>query len=119
MLRNLSGTGRQVALLGAMGELGTWSERLHRKVGQTAVEKGVQLLFALGADSKFIIEAARQAGLSENQAQWFENHQTLLEAYEAISKSDDKILVKGSRSQKMEQVVRPLGESTCCITSIS
>lgn len=105
MVRQLPGSGRNVALLGAMGELGQHSRMLHEQVGKTAVERGIGLLFALGKDSKFTVEAARNAGLSEKDCAWFEDHASLTQSYRRVSLPGDRILIKGSRSQKMEQVV--------------
>ncbi|MFZ5806454.1 MAG: UDP-N-acetylmuramoyl-tripeptide--D-alanyl-D-alanine ligase [Verrucomicrobiota bacterium] len=105
MLQVLMGKGRCVALLGAMGELGSYSQPLHEMVGATAAQKGVGLLFALGEDSKWMIQAAQKNGLTKKTARWFKNHEELAEAYVKSAKSDDKILVKGSRSQTMEKVL--------------
>jgi len=110
MVRQLPGSGRNVALLGAMGELGKHSRFLHEKVGSTAVEKEIGLLFALGEDSRYTVSAARSAGIPEDSCRWFENHQTLASSYRSRSLPGDRVLVKGSRSQTMEHVVSALKE---------
>lgn len=116
-LQSLSGHGRAVVMLGAMGELGSHSRRLHEKVGEAAVEKGIQILFALGEDARCMVEAAQKRGLNEKQSRWFKSHEELVEAYIKEARPDDKILVKGSRSQHMEKVVQLLeGGSKCSST---
>lgn len=115
-IRELSGSGRSVALLGAMGELGKFSEELHQWVGRAAVEKGINILFAFGKDGRFIVEGALKAGLSEENCRWFETHEALAEAYRAIARNDDKVLIKGSRSQQMEKVLPYLKKVPCSIT---
>ncbi|MFH1066408.1 MAG: UDP-N-acetylmuramoyl-tripeptide--D-alanyl-D-alanine ligase [bacterium] len=113
-LQALSGSGRSVVILGAMGELGSHSRRLHEKVGEAAAEKGVQLLFALGEDARCMVEAAQKRGLNEQQSRWFKSHEELAEAYVKVARPDDKILIKGSRSQHMEKIVQMLeGGATC------
>ena len=65
------------------------------------------LCFAVGADAKTLVEAARQARRGE-WARWFANREELLAAYRREAKADDRILVKGSRSQKMDLVAAEL-----------
>jgi UDP-N-acetylmuramoyl-tripeptide--D-alanyl-D-alanine ligase len=110
MLAKLPGEGRLVALLGAMGELGRHREELHRLVGRSMAGAGVGLLFALGDDSRWTVEAARAGGMSEAAARWFAGHEELAGAYLESARDGDRILVKGSRSQQMEKVVRHLLE---------
>lgn len=124
MVKSLVGKGRCVALLGAMGELGGYSKRLHEMVGTAAVEKGIQLLFAMGEDSRFMVKAAQKAGLDAKHSRWFPDHEKLAAAYKRSAQQGDRILAKGSRSQKMERVVKLLQENckskkggvTCCST---
>lgn len=108
MVRQLPGKGRNVALLGAMGELGKHSRFLHEKVGTAAAEKGIGLLFALGEDSRHTVSAAREAGIPS--CLWFADHKALASSYRSASLPGDRILVKGSRSQTMEHVVTALKE---------
>lgn len=95
---------RRVALLGAMGELGEWSERLHRWTGERAADAGIAVLFAVGEASRPLIEAAAARGV---KARWFASKGELIDAYRA-SAGADAVLVKGSRSQAMEEVVAAL-----------
>jgi UDP-N-acetylmuramyl pentapeptide synthase len=41
-------------------------------------------------------------------ARWFANREELLAAYRREAKADDRILVKGSRSQAMDRVAAEL-----------
>jgi UDP-N-acetylmuramoyl-tripeptide--D-alanyl-D-alanine ligase len=107
-LQLLSGGSQRIALLGAMGELGVWAERLHRWVGEQAAAIGMTHVFAVGKESQWLIEGARQAGLSEVAAQWFSSKEELVTGYQKIARADDCIVVKGSRSQQMETVVEAL-----------
>lgn len=100
-LMALPGSGRGVALLGSMGELGARAEELHRWVGQECARAGFSRLLALGPGAPWLVEGARSGGLS---ADAFNNHEELAAAYLAESRPDDRILIKGSRSQTMERV---------------
>jgi len=96
-----------VALLGAMAELGSFSPMLHEDSGTTVARSQTGLCFAVGADSKFLIEAARKVRKGE-WARWFASREELLKAYRAEAQPDDRILVKGSRSQQMDLVAAEL-----------
>jgi len=113
----LPGGGAKVALFGAMGELGKWSKILHEVVGRAVVENNFQSCFCIGAESQALVEAAVTAGMSEDQARWFQTREELFEYYLTVSRPDDRVLVKGSRSQQMDLVVDWLKKgATCSIT---
>lgn len=104
----LPGSGRGVALLGSMGELGARSAELHRWVGAEAARSGIGLVYALGPGAEEIARGAREAGLEPSAVGIFSDHATLAAAYRSASRPDDRIVVKGSRSQTMEKVVTAL-----------
>ena len=56
-------TGRKIAVLGDMLELGDFSEQLHREVGAELVKNNFDILIAVGELGKFIAEGAKDAGL--------------------------------------------------------
>ncbi|MCB6183492.1 UDP-N-acetylmuramoyl-L-alanyl-D-glutamate--2,6-diaminopimelate ligase [Leeia sp. TBRC 13508] len=96
VLARLDGT--RIYVMGGMGELGVDSQSLHAEVGQYAVGK-VNYLLAWGGDS---FAAAKQFG--EN-GYFFEDFQALLNKVATLVDKDVTVLVKGSRSMKMERVV--------------
>ncbi|HEY9030613.1 MAG TPA: UDP-N-acetylmuramoyl-tripeptide--D-alanyl-D-alanine ligase [Kangiella sp.] len=96
-LASLSGT--KVLILGDMAELGDESAQYHREVGEYAKEKNINQLLVNGQWVKYSAEA-----FGDN-AQWFENKEFLVSHLMSVIQSDYKILVKGSRSAQMEQVV--------------
>jgi UDP-N-acetylmuramoyl-tripeptide--D-alanyl-D-alanine ligase len=114
----MPGEGRKVALLGAMGELGGFSEVLHQFVGRTAREESMDLLFVTGEPGRAVVSAARQAGMDAGSARWFESAESLFDAYHAQALPGDRIVVKGSRSQRMERVAGWLkkGALSCSTT---
>lgn len=99
-LASLSGT--KVLVLGDMGELGDESERYHREVGEYAKHRNIDRLLVCG---KWVKHSAEAFG---KQAHWFETKDMLVSYMKSIIQSDYKILVKGSRSARMEQVVDAL-----------
>ena len=106
-LESLPGKGRAVALLGAMAELGSFSPMLHAESGAMVAKSRAALCFAVGADAKNLVEAARK-NRPGDWARWFASREELVAAYRREAKADDRILVKGSRSQQMDLVAAEL-----------
>jgi UDP-N-acetylmuramoyl-tripeptide--D-alanyl-D-alanine ligase len=101
-MRELETSGRKGALLGNMAELGPFSEACHREVGEKAASSGLDFLMTAGKDAALIEESARQCGM-KNTAH-FESFEALCDAAAALLKPGDTILLKGSRSSRMERV---------------
>jgi len=95
-------TGRRVAVLGDMLELGAESQALHAEVGAAAAAAGITDLFALGEQAMEIAKSARAAG---TDARAFATLDELLPALLRVVRAGDWLLVKGSRGMKMERVV--------------
>jgi len=102
-LVELDADGRRVAVLGQMSELGEESERGHREVGEAAAAFGIDELIAVGPTGAEMAQAARRVGLEKSTS--------VADAEEAAgllgetASSGDLILVKGSRSARMERVL--------------
>lgn len=96
-------TGRRIAVLGRMGELGPESERGHRAVGREAAAAGINLLLAVGAEeAAFLAEAALGAGLAN--VLHLPDPATAADVLAETVRPGDLVLVKGSRSARMERV---------------
>ncbi len=89
-------------VLGDMGELGPAGPALHRQSGEGARAAGVERLFSLGTLSAHASEAFG-AG-----AEHFENISELTEHVVGLLEPGVTVLVKGSRSMRMERVVAAL-----------
>jgi len=94
--------GRTWLALGDMGELGPSAERLHAESGARLRGLGIERLYALGSMSRHTVEAFG-AG-----ARWFEDMPALTRALRAELPQGVTLLVKGSRSMRMERVVEAL-----------
>lgn len=97
--------GMKIFVLGDMKELGPEAEQIHFTTGQNIKKAGVDLLFTCGSDSQ---AAAKGFG---TDAQHFNDQETLVHALKRYLKPTTTILVKGSRSMRMEQVVVKLKEN--------
>jgi len=94
-------SGRTVLVLGDIGELGQWAEEGHRQVGDYARGK-VDALYATGTNMVHAVQAFGANG------RHFATQAELIDAVRAESVSDTTILIKGSRSAAMENVVAAL-----------
>lgn len=98
--------GFRVLVFGDMGELGADARLYHEEVGLYAKQKGINLLFTLGVLSQ------SASDLFNGQGAHFSSRQQLIQKLSPIldEQSDATVLVKGSRSAKMELVVQDLLE---------
>ncbi|NDC80045.1 MAG: UDP-N-acetylmuramoyl-tripeptide--D-alanyl-D-alanine ligase [Verrucomicrobia bacterium] len=108
-LQELPGDGRNVALLGAMAELGSFSRMLHEEAGAAVARGKIGLCLAVGEEARFLVEGAQKIRTG-NWVRWFARRDELIRAYEAESIGSDRILVKGSRREGMEVVAARLRE---------
>jgi len=98
-----AGLGRPLLfVMGDMGELGAGSAELHAEVGRAARAFGAQRLFALGVQTPHAVEAFGP-GASHHR-----DLDALLAALEPSLAPGSVVLVKGSRSARMERVVEAL-----------
>ncbi|RBJ80001.1 UDP-N-acetylmuramoyl-tripeptide--D-alanyl-D-alanine ligase [Pseudomonas sp. MWU12-2534b] len=99
-------SGRTVLVLGDIGELGEWAEQGHREVGAYAAGK-VSALYAVGP-----MMAHAVAAFGEH-ARHFASQADLIAALNVEQDPNTTILIKGSRSAVMENIVAALcGSST-------
>ena len=97
-------TGRRVAVLGDMLELGTSAQAEHYRVGRIAAEK-VDLLLAYGPNSCRVISGAVTGGMPDGRARGFEDQKELTETLRRLSKPGDVILFKGSNGMHMDHIL--------------
>ncbi|MDF1678165.1 MAG: UDP-N-acetylmuramoyl-tripeptide--D-alanyl-D-alanine ligase [Legionellaceae bacterium] len=95
-------TGRRILVLGDMGELGEHAKAHHEAVGVAAKEQGIERLLTCGTLSQAATDAFGGA------AEHFNNQAALLEVLKPELDVNTTVLVKGSRSSAMEQVVEGL-----------
>ena len=98
--------GYQVLVLGDMAELGADARLYHEEIGLYAKKAGINLLFTLGVLSQ------SASDLFNGQGAHFSSRQTLLQRLLPLLSEQQEVtlLVKGSRSAKMELVVQDLLE---------
>jgi UDP-N-acetylmuramoyl-tripeptide--D-alanyl-D-alanine ligase len=95
--------GRKIAVLGTMKELGDSSAKAHEQVGAYAKSSGVDLLFTLGEFNQDF-----KKGYGSENFMAFDSMEKLIEELKKNIKSDDVLLVKASRSMKLETIINEL-----------
>jgi UDP-N-acetylmuramoyl-tripeptide--D-alanyl-D-alanine ligase len=109
VLADRRGGGRGLAVLGEMGELGAAADDAHREIGRLVGRLGLDALFALGGErAERFAEGARAGGLSAEKIVLCRDHAELAERVARELAPRDWVLVKGSRSARMERVVERL-----------
>ena len=107
-LAALRGRDRAFAVLGDMGELGQTAVPAHREVGRYAAETGVAAVFALGDFADAYAAGAREAGLDASVIHCVPDHAAAADALRDLLRPGDWVLLKGSRSMRMERVLAAL-----------
>ena len=91
--------GRKIAILGDMAELGRYRKKLHRDLGDYARIHGVDFLLGYGDLIRHTTSAFGKKGF------FFPNKSELVDFLRKILKTRDNILLKGSRSMRMEEIL--------------
>lgn len=97
-------SGKSIAILGNMYELGEEEKTSHRQMGELATKLGVNLLVAVGELASFIAQGALESGMEPEQVIVCSSNGEVEKKLPKLE-SGDTILVKGSRSMKMEEIV--------------
>ena len=93
---------RAIAVLGDMLELGTYSETAHSRLGRWMADIGVDVFIAVGAEMR---AAAREFSAAGKEAHVTDSAEEAGSIMRTMVLEDDTVLVKGSRSMKMEDVL--------------
>jgi UDP-N-acetylmuramoyl-tripeptide--D-alanyl-D-alanine ligase len=106
MLGRSETTGRRVAALGDMLELGPGADRAHREVGRLAAEAQFDLLVAVGELAGEMAAGAKDGGMDDDAVHTFGTAAAAGRFLDGRLGPGDLLLVKGSRGVGMEAVVR-------------
>ncbi|OON39953.1 UDP-N-acetylmuramoyl-tripeptide--D-alanyl-D-alanine ligase [Izhakiella australiensis] len=101
--------GFRVMIVGDMAELGADAESCHRQVGEAARQAGIDKVLSTGKLSHIIAEASGVGEHFADKNALSARALALLNGHQQVT-----ILVKGSRSAAMEQVVHYLQEKGTC-----
>jgi UDP-N-acetylmuramoyl-tripeptide--D-alanyl-D-alanine ligase len=98
--------GRRVAVLGDMAELGAQTEAAHREIGKYAAALAIGQLFTVGKMAAVTAQAAREGGLA--RVIEFVDVEAAVKAVKNFLKTGDVVLLKASRSSRLERIAETL-----------
>ena len=107
-LAEAKGTGRAIAVLGDMLELGSLTKEAHEQIGKRVSELSIDFLLAMGEEASVVVESAIRHGLPTEKARIVESHSEAISLLRQMIQNGDWILVKGSRKMAMEEIVEGL-----------
>ncbi len=103
-------SGRRIAVLGDMLELGNKNEYYHKLIGKMIAHMKIDIVVTVGRQAKIMANTAKQAGFFKNNLHSFYTNKDVSSFLKDIIKTKDAILIKGSRLMRMEEIVQDLKE---------
>jgi len=101
-LAALPGSGRKIAVLGKMGELGSHAHQGYGRVGAVAAAT-LDMLLCVGSEASEMAVTANAAGLRDVTS--VPDNVAAAAMISSIAKQGDVVLLKASRSARMEEVL--------------
>ena len=99
------------AILGDMKELGKFSKMYHRALGEFCRSLGLKGLISFGKDAELVTKVFYAGKKNLNKAHFIDSNESIEELIVKVKSEIPKgsfILIKGSRSMKMERIVEGL-----------
>ena len=106
-LGEITTTGRRIAVLGDMMELGVHTIDAHKEAGIQVAQHAHELV-TIGLRSKFIADEAAKKKMGKKKLHHFDDAREAGVFLQNYIASGDVILVKGSQSMRMERVVEEI-----------
>lgn len=107
-LKRIAGNKTTVAVLGDMLELGIISKNEHCNAGKTAFKYGIDKVYTIGKDSRFISDSFSQFCPNKNNVKHFTDSNELIKFLKMNINKNDVILFKGSRGMHLDRVIKEL-----------
>lgn len=108
VLESIPATGKKIAVLGDMLELGKAGPRAHREIGRLLVRTGIYHLIAVGAQSVQMVRGAGLAGMEANRMDHTHRLEDAAQLLRRTAQPGDHVLIKGSRGMAMERILEIL-----------
>lgn len=108
VLENTKPTGKKIAVLGDMLEMGEYGPEFHKKVGEFAAHASIDRICAVGELATYIYEEAKQSATIETC--YFPTKELFEEQMKNILSPGDIVLFKASRGMHFEKMVEAVGK---------
>ncbi len=100
-LNAFSNDGRKIFVFGDMLELGNKAKEQHQKIGEKCSKLKIDVIYTVGEQTIHVNSKIHNGVLNKH----FKSKSLLIDSLKKIITPGDKILFKGSRSMKMEEVI--------------
>jgi UDP-N-acetylmuramoyl-tripeptide--D-alanyl-D-alanine ligase len=104
-------TGRRIAVIGDMLELGERELDYHRDAGR-AIPKSIDVVIGVGKRSRALLEGAAEAGFLNGNRYHFDDALGAAEFLKTFIRPGDLVLIKASRGIGLDRIVNLLTNST-------
>ena len=109
-LAEMKATGKRIAVLGDMAELGSLSELAHFRIGSAVSQLGLDALVTVGERARRIADGAMAGGMPADMVRPCVGPMEAVEVLDDLLVEGDVVLVKASRVMGLEQVVEGITE---------
>ena len=105
ILEDMKDGSRKIAILGDMLELGEYANEAHQLVGKWVADYGINVLITVGKAGFWTTEAAIMSGMDSKAVFHKNSNREIVHWLKENLQHGDRVLVKGSRGLKMEEIV--------------
>ena len=108
LLKAIKTQGRRIAVLGDMGELGSFAQSCHESVGLLVAQADFDFVVCVGTLARFIARAAIAQGFAKDKLEVVATRDEALEIVKGYVAPNDVVLVKASHFMELDHVVKGL-----------
>jgi len=107
-LKSIEFSGRKMAILGNMNELGSYTEEGHKEVGEVTGKSADYAIF-VGENAKYMAAGAEKTGMSLSKMKMLKTPDEVIKIIDEIIKPGDLILIKAAQNRmRFENIVKYL-----------
>ena len=106
-LTKIPSSGRKIAVLGSMLELGDFSKKEHQTIGEFAVRNNIDILYCYGEETKEMVDAAKKEADAEKREckiNYFTERKNLIDCLKKELKKTDVVLFKASLRMNFKEI---------------
>lgn len=104
-LHNINYSGRKIAVLADMLELGEYSKKIHEDVGMEVVKNKIDVLVTVGEYARYINDKAISVGFDKNNSYHYDSNIECIDFLKGFLKRGDTVLFKGSNGMKLYEII--------------
>ena len=104
-LHNINYSGRKIAVLADMLELGEYSKKMHEDVGIEVVKNKIDVLVTVGEYARYINDKSISVGFNKNNSYHYDSNIECIDFLKGFLKRGDTVLFKGSNGMKLYEII--------------